>query len=288
MVLGELGCHKLLWSRGRCLQYSPRQPARRYFLYVCRAQLLWVVMMFVAAVLVLSLLRVGHSLNALPPYVHQCSLSDPQVQKCFADAIMHIRPWLARGIPEIAVPSTEPFRLDELSLALTVGPKGYRINLRDLDVNGITDYVVWNFSVDAQSGRYALDVTIPELRIVADYSSSGTLIIIPASGSGEFHGILGGVRAVLHGLAERRSGPETDHFHVTRLNADLKVKDVNMKIERSPNPIVARVTNLVLRTSGRQVLDAMMPELRVKLGAVFQTTANEILDKIPASYIVRP
>lgn len=40
------------------------------------------------------------------------------------------------------MPSTEPFKMDVLSLALTGGPNGYKINLRDMEVFGASNFTV--------------------------------------------------------------------------------------------------------------------------------------------------
>lgn len=227
----------------------------------------------------------------LPAYINQCSRQDPHLTDCYIDAIMHIRPWLAKGIPEISLPSTEPFRLPELSLSLTTGPGGYRIKLRDIDVTGVSDYSVRGLSVG--SGTFSLDVAIPELSLVADYSSSGVLIMIPASGRGTLHGALAGVQAQLRGVVSSQaggvSGSDSHYLRVDRLHVDLKVQDVSMRIERAPgeNPIIAQATNLLLRTSSHLVLDAMMPELRLKLADVFLGIANNIFGKVPVELLVR-
>ena len=79
-----------------------------------------------------------------------------QLTPLFSDALLLSLPpslyglvtWFAlpaAGIPEIAVPSTEPFRLSELSLSLSMGPGGYHIKLRDIDVMGISSYIVRTF-----------------------------------------------------------------------------------------------------------------------------------------------
>jgi hypothetical protein len=40
------------------------------------------------------------------------------------------------------MPSVEPFVMDTLSLALTGGPNGYRINLKDMEVFGASNFTV--------------------------------------------------------------------------------------------------------------------------------------------------
>lgn len=47
-------------------------------------------------------------------YVKQCSKSDPQLKKCLIDALHHLRPYLKTGIPEIELPSVEPFLVSEI------------------------------------------------------------------------------------------------------------------------------------------------------------------------------
>lgn len=76
------------------------------------------------------------------PYVKQCHEGDPQLIQCFIGALHHLRPYLATGIPEIELPSVEPFLMDELSLSLTSGPNGYKVTLKDIDVYGASNYTV--------------------------------------------------------------------------------------------------------------------------------------------------
>lgn len=87
-----------------------------------------------------------------------------------------------------------------------------------------------------EAGVFTLDVVIPQLSLVADYSSAGVLIMIPASGRGTLHGELGRVRTLLRGSAAVRGGAvdgDVRHAHVDRLLVDLKVADVSMRIERA-------------------------------------------------------
>lgn len=113
------------------------------------------------------------------------------------------------------MPSVEPFIMDTLSLALTGGPNGYRINLKDMEVFGASNFTVksikwvWMsrmrvliifiyFLIRLGEGDKPFEavVTIPKLSIKAKYTSSGVLIIIPASGGGEFSAIFGNLRVI--------------------------------------------------------------------------------------------
>lgn len=48
----------------------------------------------------------------------QCSKSDPKLITCLIDALHHLRPYLSVGIPEIELPSVEPFRVSSIHFKL--------------------------------------------------------------------------------------------------------------------------------------------------------------------------
>lgn len=48
-----------------------------------------------------------------------CKRTDPQIDKCIIDAIEAMRPRLKAGIPEVDIPSIEPFTVPTLKLDRT-------------------------------------------------------------------------------------------------------------------------------------------------------------------------
>ncbi|KAG8235711.1 hypothetical protein J437_LFUL015815 [Ladona fulva] len=152
------------------------------------------------------------------PYVKQCREKDPRLTECLTSALHHLKPYLARGIPEIEMPSVEPFRMDELSLSLSSGPGGYRISLKDLDIYGTSNFTA--------------HIHFPNLRIHARYTSSGVLIILPASGTGSFHADFGDVDADMNGkvISETRDGKV--YLKVVSLEIDINIKRVRMQVKK--------------------------------------------------------
>lgn len=73
-------------------------------------------------------------------------------------ALHNLTPYLAKGIPEIELPSVEPFRMDELSLSLTTGPNGYKVSLLDIDIFGASNFSVrkirWVFTCKLYFQRF--------------------------------------------------------------------------------------------------------------------------------------
>lgn len=88
--------------------------------------------------------------------------------------------------------SMEPLIVDHLQLQLTGGSEGYRVHLKHVEIYGASNFTVQNLKLSENNSPFELAVYIPKLTIKAKYSSSGVLIIIPASGGGDFAAIFGG------------------------------------------------------------------------------------------------
>lgn len=53
--------------------------------------------------------------------MNKCSKRDPQINTCLKATFNNLRPYLARGIPEIGIPPMEPLRIDQLALENNAG-----------------------------------------------------------------------------------------------------------------------------------------------------------------------
>lgn len=232
----------------------------------------------------------AQTLGTVPPYVKQCHEGDPQLIQCFIGALHHLRPYLATGIPEIELPSVEPFLMDELSLSLTSGPNGYKVTLKDIDVYGASNYTVETMKLAEGDKPFEARIRIPELRINAKYQSSGVLIILPASGSGTFHGVFDDVTAIVKGKVSSSNKDGLKYLHVESLVVDLDIRKVKMAVKRiyNNNRILIEATNLFLRENGQEVIKAMSPQLTKKLANLFKSIANKLLTHVPVETFYVP
>jgi len=232
---------------------------------------------------ILFLFTVFAAVSDNPEYIKQCKRSDPQLIDCLKGALHHLRPWLATGIQEIEMPSVEPFVMDTLSLQLTGGQNGYRINLKNLEVLGASNFTVKSIKMSDGSKPFEAKVFIPKLVIQAKYTSSGVLIIIPASGGGEFHAVFEIVNADLKGVISTEERPEGTFMHVDKLSLLLDVKKPRMSVAKifNNNRILNEATNLFLKENGHEILKAMQPQLQKKLASEFAGIGNALLKHVP-------
>ncbi|XP_034663033.1 uncharacterized protein LOC117898014 [Drosophila subobscura] len=218
-----------------------------------------------------------------PAYIKQCQRDDPKLVECFMSAIEHLKPYLANGIPEIQLPSVEPFKMDSLALQLTEGPQGYKITLKNMEAFGASNFQVKSLKLSENNEPFKAKIVMPKLKIEAKYTSSGVLLILPASGGGDFHANFEGVSADLTGKTSVRTSKGENHLHIDSLSLVLDVKDVKMSISGAfnNNRILLEATNLFLRDNSQIVLEAMQAQLQKKLASEFGKLANQLLKNVP-------
>lgn len=237
-------------------------------------------------------LCVSNTINVddVPPYVKQCYEGDPRVIECFKEAGHHLSPYLATGIPEIELPSVEPFRMDELSLSLTTGPNGYKVSLLDIDIFGASNFTVQKIKLSNNGKPFETRINIPVLRINSRYQSSGVLIILPASGNGTFSGQFEDITAIVRGRAKTHIRQNLKYLHIDMLNVDINIKRVKMAVKNlyNNNGILTQAINLFLRENGQEVLKAMTPQLTKKLSALFMSISNQLLTHVPVESFYVP
>jgi hypothetical protein len=228
--------------------------------------------------------------NTVPPYVKQCFEGDPKIIECFESAVHHLRPYLATGIPEIELPSVEPFLMDELSLSLTTGPNGYKVSLKEIDIFGASNFTLSKLKLSENGKPFEARINIPLLRINSRYTSSGVLIILPASGNGTFNAQFEDINAVVKGMVSVNEKDNLKFLHVDALNVDLNVKNIRMTVKNiyKNNRILTEAINLFLRENGQEVFKVMKPQLRKKLSALFMSIANKLLTHLPIDVFYVP
>lgn len=87
----------------------------------------------------------------------------------------------------------EPIILDELHIALGEGPDGYRAQFKNITARGVSTLRVTGLRARLSDDEVQLQLalSIPKIRAAAKYRSSGTLLLVKASGAGDYWGEYG-------------------------------------------------------------------------------------------------
>uniref|UniRef100_A0A6P7GYV5 Protein takeout-like n=1 Tax=Diabrotica virgifera virgifera TaxID=50390 RepID=A0A6P7GYV5_DIAVI len=221
--------------------------------------------------------------EVVPPYIKQCYEGDTEVLQCFKKAIHHLRPYLEKGIKEIELPSVEPFKMDELSLSLTTGPNGYKISLKNIDVLGASKFTVKSLRSDIETNQYQFTMYIPKITAKARYESSGVLILVQASGGGNYWGEYEGVKIKVYLKGSPRVINDKTYLIVQQMKMDFSVKDIKMGVDgiHNGNTVLQAALNLFINSNSQELLKEMKPHLKKKLLILMRNFADKVFSQVP-------
>lgn len=224
-----------------------------------------------------------------PYYVEQCSRDDPEVNTCLMHSANRLARLLQRGIPELGMEEVEPVVVDEINIQLGGGPDGYRATFRDIEAYGVSNLTLTNIRSDIDSLQFQMTFEIPHIRVRAKYQSSGVLILVKASGAGDYWGEYDGIRAKIYFKAipvDQQDG--LTYLRVEEAKMDFSVKNIQMGVDNvaGGNVVIQAALNLFINSNAQELLKEMKPALRNKLTTVMHSFIDKLFERIPLEHFL--
>ncbi|XP_077289069.1 juvenile hormone binding protein 2 [Arctopsyche grandis] len=236
----------------------------------------------VCAILVLASLT-GCVQPQQPYYIDKCYKDDPQVNDCLLRSMNKLAEHFKRGIPELGMTEVEPIVIDEIGIAIGSGPDGYRASFTDINAYGVSNLTVTNVRSDLDTYQFQVTMVVPKIKVAARYRSSGVLILVKASGGGDYWGEYSGVKAKTYFRARPRRVNGVTYLTLEQLKMDFSVKDIKMGVENvhNGNTILHAALNLFINTNAQDLLKEMKPDLKRKLVQIMSNFMSRLMEKIP-------
>ncbi|KNC24459.1 hypothetical protein FF38_10545 [Lucilia cuprina] len=240
--------------------------------------------MFKIVLVVLTSLLYGSSWAQQPYYIQQCPGDEQFINECLRDSGNKLVHYLRQGIPELEIYEIEPVDIDEIGIVLGSGPDGYRAVFRNIQAFGVSNITVTNVRSDLESLQFQLTCEIPRIKVRAQYRSTGVLILVKASGAGEYWGEYEGVKAKIYFKALPHEGQDgRTYLTADQVKMDFNVKDIQMGVDNiaNGNSVIQAALNLFINSNSQELLKEMKPALRTKLTLVIRNFMDRLFAKIP-------
>ncbi|KAM0731168.1 Protein takeout [Formica fusca] len=218
-------------------------------------------------------------------FLETCSRHDPKLEACLAKTANILVEHFRQGLPQLGYPEVEPIILDELHIALGGGPDGYRAQFKNISARGVSALRInaLRTRLSDDEVQLQLALSIPKIRAAARYRSSGTLILVQASGAGDYWGEYEGVKAKVFIRAKPFLVEGRRYLRLQQLKMDFSVQNIKMGVEnvRDTNSILLAALNLFINTNSQELLKEMKPDLRRKLVQVMSTFVEKLFAQVP-------
>ncbi|KAF7387181.1 hypothetical protein HZH68_012858 [Vespula germanica] len=218
-------------------------------------------------------------------FLEPCSKTDPNLEGCLAKTANVLVEHFRQGLPQLGYSEVEPIILDELHIALGGGPDGYKAQFMDINAKGVSSLKVTGLRARLSDDEVQLQLvlSIPRIRAAAKYRSSGTLILVQASGAGDYWGDYEGVKAKVFIRAKPFIVQDRRFLRLQQLKMDFSVQDIKMGVENvhDGNTILQAALNLFINSNSQELLKEMKPDLRRKLVQVMSGFVEKLFAQVP-------
>ncbi|KAB0797250.1 hypothetical protein PPYR_08244 [Photinus pyralis] len=226
----------------------------------------------------LSLISLFVLVNAqleIPDYIHICHRSDPNVADCIKSSVELLRPRLKEGIPELNVPSLEPFYVPDYDFGK--GSSSLKILLKNTVAYGASEFEIVKLKVNVPDLTFGIQVLIPLIKLEGDFDINAQ-IVIPFKGQGRYsiNASRGFGDAILY--AEPKDGNGEYHLHFQRLELKVNVSEFHIALA-SPNfsnSLLIQTADNIVNQHKELFLEILMPLMERQLSVILLDIANKI------------
>ncbi|KAK9503521.1 hypothetical protein O3M35_010060 [Rhynocoris fuscipes] len=217
-------------------------------------------------------------------YFKICNEKDGKLlNECIKSTMLDLKPVLAKGIPELGMPSIEPMVIDRMIMSNGQGNFKLIQTLYDLKIYGVSDYDVKEISANLQNLTFHTVMFQKKLDFDGKYEMDGQILVIPVKGKGEVTYNFTDVTTTFDTVLERYKRDGVEYVRVKNSTLTIEPQSAHSHFTNLFNgdKMLGDSTNKFLNDNWKEAFDTFRYLPETAFAKVFTVFANNIYDKFP-------
>ncbi|CAG9767765.1 unnamed protein product [Ceutorhynchus assimilis] len=224
----------------------------------------------------------------LPNTWGRCSRKDKDFAECIRKNLEIAIRSLNKPIPELGLASCDPLNIPGLYIGEGKGAVNVAQDFKNVKLHGISNAVVYNSSFDFEKKEMIAESLSPELRLEADYTMKGQVLLLPIVGNGPCNVTLVNMR-IKHKM----------NFEYIEKKGKTYMKALDFKVTMNPEKVLFKFDNLfdgqnkelgttvnkVLNDNSLEVFNDVRNGYEISFGEIFKDLCNRVFHKVPVKDI---
>ncbi|XP_018049404.1 PREDICTED: uncharacterized protein LOC108687891 [Atta colombica] len=227
-----------------------------------------------AVIFILALITV-HIGAEIPSYIQVCSRRDPNLDQCIVNNIDNLKGRLCDGIPELGIPSGNPYTFDEL---LIIDGPNAKIYIRDAKVMGMCDFTIKSFYADIDRLHFEAEIVFKQIKINTTYDFNVRLLV-PIAYKGLIYLILDNVGAKADIDINLTTRDNKKYIYLSKLKINIDFKNYNIKYDVD-NSDLAQFYEIIKNFVGnnrQEIIKILKPVIEAEISRRIILISNNIV-----------
>uniref|UniRef100_A0A182NCX8 Uncharacterized protein n=1 Tax=Anopheles dirus TaxID=7168 RepID=A0A182NCX8_9DIPT len=242
----------------------------------------------VCIALLVGLVALGDGIK-LPASYSRCKTGD---EPCLVQAITNTFHKYQRGVPELALASLDPLRIDEMDIVQGQGPVNIVLNFKNVDITGFKDVIVKKAKgLTANPNVVEMNLLLPVASLVGSYKIKGKVLILPIQGEGSSNMTM--VNCDFHmkwngGLEKRANGKE--YYQMNKIKATFDTTRFYMQFTNLFNgdKALGDNMNVFLNENWEDILKELKPAIIGAFTKIFRAVISNVFENVPYDELFLP
>ncbi|XP_014470213.1 PREDICTED: uncharacterized protein LOC106742093 [Dinoponera quadriceps] len=225
------------------------------------------------------------------PLLIRCSrqASPKHIGICLKQSINSMKHYLETGIPNMEIPSFEPYYTERYEF-IPKGENNGTLDLTDVRVYNLTTFVIKQVEVNPNVSQIKLEVHFPSIRFFAMYDINATIFGMYLQRRG--HGIDGHfidtlANVTIDGHYVIKISNEEEYFSVRKVSVELSMSEAKINLDNkiNPDPLVNNI-NSFLTDKSKAVAHNIRPQLQMAAARIIRVITNKIYMQYPIRFLM--
>ncbi|BES96742.1 JHBP [Nesidiocoris tenuis] len=238
---------------------------------------------------IVSLLVIGLASSAkLPKTWKTCKQTDKNANECLRAAAEHAVRSMKNGNRDLGVLPLDPLHFNHLSMDGGNGPVNVQLDLKNLDMYGISTAKVQRIKADWDNYLLEGDITFGrDFVLLGDYSVKGRVLLLPVVGEGKCNLTFQNFVAHLSGVGRELIKGKNRYMEIEKLTVGIETSRFIMNLENlfNGNKALSDNMNLFINQNWQEILQELRPSISKAFGEGFRQVANQVFTRLPLDVI---
>ncbi|XP_072395597.1 protein takeout-like [Diabrotica undecimpunctata] len=221
----------------------------------------------------------------LPSYINACKPKHTDITKCILKNVEEqVKPRLLNGIPEMGIPTNNPFFVQSIEVSFG---KTLKTKISNMKIWGLEEMIIDNLKFDLDNVLLDINMTVPNMRTQFDYNVEGKVLVLNLDSTGPGQINITNLFSIIKTNGTKETNHGKSYYVFKNINLDAKVGKMSVQLDNlfPGNPEITENANKLFNDNQLVLIEEFAPIIYNVVKNVLLNGLNNIFIRFPTDVL---